>query len=199
MSNLIANTLFSNTRTMILSKLLISPDKWWYHSDLAKQLGIRPSSLQRELASLTEAEILLSRKDGNRMYYSANIACPIFKELQGIFVKTYGIRDIVEEILAGHKKKIEFSFIYGSIARGEEIAISDVDVMIVGDVTLKEMSKKLNKIEDKVQREINPTVYSSEEFLDLLGENHFINEVVEGEKIFLVGTDEEFEEFIGQG
>jgi len=84
----ILDPLFPRTRQAILSAVLLCPDKWWYLTDLAKHFGFSPSSLQRALASLVNGDLLISRKDGKRVYYKANQDCPIAEELQIIFVKT---------------------------------------------------------------------------------------------------------------
>ena len=191
------NSLFPKTRTKVLSVILLDPNHWWYQRDLAKHLGLTASSLQREMSSLKAVGILESKRDGNRIYYSANTKCPIFKELQGLFIKTHGLKDIVDEFLNRNKKNIKFAFIYGSIARGEEVSESDVDLMIIGDLSLTDFGKKLNNLEEKLRREVNPTIYSEKEFRDKLKDNHFIKEVIRDKKIFVIGTYEEFKEIFG--
>ena len=186
MSTYLIKALFPKTRTKILSTILLDPNHWWYLRDLAKHLELTTSSLQREMLSLKVSGILENKHDGNRVYYRANLQCPIFKELQSIFIKTYGLRDLLFEFLSKHEKKIQFAFIYGSIARGEEVAESDVDLMIIGDIALSDFGK----------REINPTIYPPKDFKNKLNNNHFIKEVVSREKIFIIGTNEEFEQFI---
>src|SRR5437773_7488411 len=106
------DALFPRTRQAILAATLLHPDRWWYLSDLAKHLVVRPSSLQRELAALTSAEILRRRRDGNRVYFQANPDCPFLPELQGLLVKTAGIVDVVRETLAPFAKRIDWAFIY---------------------------------------------------------------------------------------
>ncbi len=89
----ILDALFPKTRQRILGVLLLHPDKWWYMSDLAQFLGVGASSLQRELASLVSADIIELRREGNRVYYKAQKKCPVIGELQGLLIKTSGIRD----------------------------------------------------------------------------------------------------------
>src|SRR4030095_12768690 len=118
----------------VLTATLLQPDRWWYLSDLAKYLGVSPSSLQRELAALVSADILRRRRDGNRVYFQANPDCPFLPELQGLLVKTAGMVDVLREPLAPFAKRIDWAFIYGSVARTEALAASDVDLMIIGNV-----------------------------------------------------------------
>jgi len=194
MRKCILDTLFPRTRQAILSAVLLRPDKWWYLTDLAKHLGVSPSSLQRELASLVGGDLLISRKDGKRVYYKINQNCPIVEELQIIFVKTSGIADVINSSLRRFSGKIEIAFIYGSIARTEELSTSDVDLMIVGDVGLADLVPGLRRAEKALGREINPTIYSPQEFLQRRKEgDSFINTVLSDSKIFLKGNDSELE------
>jgi DNA-binding transcriptional ArsR family regulator len=117
------DSLFSKTRQGLLSAILLHPDKWRYLSDLAKQLNVSPSSLQRELASLVEGDLLETRKDGNRVYYRTNSDNPGVKDLQLLLIKTVGVADIVKGSLESLWEKIDIAFIYGSIARAEELAL----------------------------------------------------------------------------
>lgn len=190
----ILDALFPRTRQAVLSAFLLRPDKWWYLTGLAKHLKVSPSSLQRELIALVESGVLLSRKDGNRVYYQVNKDCPVIGELQAVFVKTIGIADIVSSCLKKFGEEIEIAFIYGSVARTEELSTSDVDLMIIGDVGLAEIAPGLRRAEKTLGREVNPTVYSADEFIRKrnMGDS-FIDTVMSDSKIFLKGNTGEFE------
>ncbi len=193
----ILDALFPKTRQAILSACLLHPEKWWYLSDLASHLGLSPSSLQRELASLTEADLLQSRKEGNRVFYKVNPLCPGVRELQSLLIKTAGVADIVKVMLKKHLAEIDLAFIYGSIARGEEIASSDIDVMIVGNLKLSDLAPDLKKAEKSLGREVNPTIYSRRIFARKANEDDsFIKTVREDEKIFLKGDSNELEALV---
>lgn len=188
------DALFPRTRQAILSAVLLRPDKWWYLTDLAKHLGVSPSSLQRELASLVSGDLLITRKDGKRVYFKINQDCPIVEELQTIFVKTAGIADVINSSLKKFSGKIDIAFVYGSVARMEELSTSDVDLMIVGDVGLADLVPGLKRAEKALSREINPTIYSPQEFLRRRKEgDSFIDTVLSDSKIFLKGNDSELE------
>lgn len=188
------DALFPKTRQAILSAILLRPDKAWYLTDLANHLDLTPSSLQRELAALTEAQILTSRKEGNRVYYKANLALPGIEDLQSLFIKTAGITDIVKSGLRNFLTESDVAFIYGSLARGESIATSDVDVMIVGDLKLSAMASALKKLENTLEREVSVTIYSHSEFLQKTKKDDaFIKTVLKDKKIFLKGNELELE------
>jgi DNA-binding transcriptional ArsR family regulator len=192
------DSLFPRTRQAILTATLLHPDRWWYLSDLAKHLGVRPSSLQRELAALTNAEILRQRRDGNRVYFQANPACPFLLELQGLLVKTVGMVDVLRETLAPFAKRIDCAFIYGSVARAEELAASDVDLMIIGTAGLADLSQALRRAEKRLGRAVNPTLYTREEFgTKLRATDHFLTSVLDGARLVILGDLHELAAAIG--
>lgn len=190
----ILDALFPKTRQAVLSAFLLQPDKWWYLSDLAGHLGLTPSSLQRELASLSEVQLLESRKEGNRVYYKANLSSPGISELQSLLIKTAGVADLLKATLKNFLEDISFAFIYGSLARAESIATSDVDLMLVGDIKLSAIAGALKKAEKSLGREVNPTIYSRREFVRKLKEgDSFIKTVMRDQKIILKGNESELE------
>src|SRR5437763_10407270 len=127
----VLDSLFPEIRRGVLAATLTRPHKWWYLSELADFLRTRPSSLQRELATLVESGILQQRRDGRRVYFKAEGRSPIFRDLQNIFEKTMGLLPALQIMLRPFDEKIACAFVYGSIARREERAASDVDLMII--------------------------------------------------------------------
>jgi predicted nucleotidyltransferase len=190
----VIDAIISTTKQKILSAMILKPDKWWYLSDLAKEIKTSPSSLQRDLLKLTDADVLRKRQEGNRTYYQANTNCPIFYELQGILIKTVGICDKLSSALQPLLHQIHTAFIYGSIARKEEVSTSDVDIMIIGEAKFADIVKRLKPVERIIDREINPTVYQINEFMKGLSESSFLMEVMEGEKVFVIGNDKKLAE-----
>lgn len=183
----------SPTRQGVLTTLFLRPDKAWYLSELATSLGTGPSSLQREIDALVRVGILEKRVDGRRTYIKANEDSPIFPELRGLIEKTSGIVPMLREAIRG-TKGLKIGFIYGSLARGEEGASSDVDLMLIGLVSTMEISPKLRTVEKAVGRQINPTVFSQDEFSrNLAQKNHFLKTVMRKKKIMLVGAEDELE------
>ncbi|MFH1554262.1 MAG: nucleotidyltransferase domain-containing protein, partial [Pseudomonadota bacterium] len=182
------SALFPLIRQGILAATCLHPDRWWYQSDLARHLAVRPSSLQRELASLVAAGVLERRRDGNRVYFRADSDCPILPDLQGLLLKTVGLVDVLRESLEPLSASIEWAFVYGSIARGEEVGSSDVDLMVIGDVGLAALAPPLARAEQRLLCQVNPTVYARAEFLQKLAAgNHFLREVLAREKLFVLG------------
>jgi len=186
------DALFPKVRQNILAATYTQPEKWWFMSELAFFIKTTPSSLQRELNTMVESGILRSRRDGNRFYFQAETDSPIFAPLRELIFQTMGITENLKEALSSFGEKIDFAFIYGSVARKEENTQSDVDLMIIGAIGLAEVSPILRDLERKFNREINANCYSLEEFQKkVISGNHFLTEVLEKEKIFLIENQNE--------
>ena len=188
------DALISRTTQGLLAATVLQPDRWWYLSDLAKYLGQSPSSLQVPSASLVTAGILRRRKEGNRVYFQADPACPILGELQGLIAKTVGLADVLRDSLLLLKSRVAVAFIFGSVASSREHASSDVDLMVIGDVGLAKLAPILEKAEKRLGRPVNANVFTAEEFAKKLAQkNHFLRAVLEKEKLFIVGNENDLE------
>ena len=183
----VMDVLLPKTKQHLLSALLLQPDRSWYLSALARQLRVPASSIQRELAQFVDAGIVTKRRDGNRVYFQADRNCPVFKELATMLSKTIGLADVVRDELALVRPKIQVAFIYGSVGSGAERSSSDVDLMLIGKANLADLALPLRSLEEKLGRTVNPTVYTSEEFLKRL-KNHFLRSVLNTELLFIFGT-----------
>lgn len=176
----------------MLAATLMDPAREWYLSDMARHIGVSPSSLQRELASLVDAEILRRRVDGNRVYYRAEADNPIFGDLRGLLLRTAGLKDVLAECLEGVRSRIDVAFVYGSVAREDESASSDVDLMVIGGVGLSVLAPALKDAEARLLRPVKPSVYRAEEAAEKLCANHhFLGTVMRGAKLFIVGGEDD--------
>ena len=193
------DALFPKTRQAILGATLGEPQRRWYMRELAMHLRLTPSSLQRELASLAQGGILLQKREGKHVYFQASVDSPIFQELQGLILKTLGLADVIREALRPLADRIQWAFIYGSVARSEEHSASDVDVMIIGQVGLADVSSPLRKAERRLNRAVNPTTYTLDEFAArLMSNHHFITTVMRSKKLFISGDPREFGRTFGK-
>ncbi len=153
---------------------------------------ISPGALQRELEQLSLAGIVTRSQLGNQVFYQANAASPIFPEIRSLVAKTIGVISVLRSALQKISAQIRIAFIYGSVARQEETAKSDIDVMIVGDVSFDDVISHLREAQTTLGREINPTTYSVREFKTKLASgNHFLNSVVNEKKLFIIGSEDE--------
>ena len=105
--------------------------------------------------------ILRRRDDGNRTYYSAETEGPIFGDLHGLLLRTAGLRDVLAESLEPLRDRIDVAFVYGSVARTDEHATSDIDLMVIGRIGLSELAPALKDAEGQLLRPVNPSVYTA--------------------------------------
>jgi predicted nucleotidyltransferase len=186
----IAAALFGKTRRAILALLYSHPDEEFYFREIIRLVGAGRGAVARELENLTLAGILVKKKKGRQIYYRSNQRCPVYPELRGLIVKTAGMADVLSTALAPLAKKIRLAFIYGSVARLDERSTSDIDLMIVGELGIRDVVRALRPAHETLRRVINPSVFSYEEFLDRLNSGDpFIRTVWDGRKIMLAGDE----------
>jgi predicted nucleotidyltransferase len=184
--------LFGKTRQAVLALLYNQTDRSFYTKQILDTVKIGRGTVQRELKNLTEAGFIFREVQGRQVYYRANEKCPIFKELKNIVRKTFGISDVIRQSLEPAMEKIRVAFIFGSIAMNTDGKASDIDIMVIGEISFDEVVSAISKAEELIQREINPVVYPVFEFRQKIQTNHhFLNTVLEGEKIFIIGDQGE--------
>ena len=183
-------SLFGKTRQALLSQLYTRPDEALLQEDLIRLAALGRGSVQRELDFLTRAGILHRMVRGRQVYFQANPDCPIYPEVRALIVKTAGVADVLRNALVPLADRVELAFVYGSVARAQERRGSDVDVMIIGEVSFSDASQALGGVQATLGREVNPSVYSAREFrAKLLAKHPFLNSVFKGKKIFLIGDE----------
>lgn len=193
----LANILFPQTRKDILAATYGQPDRWWYISELAEYLNTTPSSLQRELKSLSQGGILKKKRDGNRVYFSAEDKSSIFNPLKELINLTVGIIPDTKNAFLPLAEKIECAFIFGSVASETEDSQSDVDLMFIGSIGLAALASVLKDLEKQFRREFNAKCYGAEEFKEkVVKKNHFLTKVLEKEKIFIIGGENDLKRLI---
>jgi predicted nucleotidyltransferase len=192
------DALLPKTRQGILTATLVQPEKAWYVSELARRMGVPSSSLQRELRDLTAVGILKTHRQGHMVYYQANAASPVFPDLRGLLFKTAGFVDVLADALKPLAARLRSAFVYGSIAAGSEQSDSDIDLMVVGQVSPKELALPLRRARELLGREINPTVYTPAEFDKKQAANDpFLKQVLDKPKLFVLGNKDELGKVAG--
>ncbi|MCD2514838.1 nucleotidyltransferase domain-containing protein [Massilia sp. G4R7] len=195
---MLANFLFGPFRTRVLSALLLHPDNAWHVRELARQLEVLPGTVNRELIKLADAGVLTRQQIGNQVHYRANRDCPVYAELAGLLRKTAGMATVLTNALQPMAGHIQCALIFGSVARGEETVHSDIDILVLGDVSFGDVVEALYPAQDEVQREINPVVYRAKDFRAKLASNNtWAREVVAKPKLFLLGDANDFAKLVG--
>lgn len=186
----LANVLFPEYRRRVLGILLLHPDQRYYLRELARLTGTAPGTLTRELSKLVKSGLLSVHKSGNQSYYEANRDCPIFEEMASILRKTSGLTDVLTEALLPLADQIEAAFVFGSIASGKARSKSDIDLMVIGNVSFKAIVTALYPLEDKLGRELNPKVYTRMEWKNLVAEkSSFIRDILKKPMLFIMGRE----------
>lgn len=192
----LGDALFSKTQRQVLGLLFGNPERSYYLNEIIQFAGVGIGSVQRELEKLAGVGLLSVRKIGNQKHYQANHESPIFEELRGIVLKTFGIGDVLRQALVEVADQIRVAFVFGSVAKGTDTAGSDIDLMIIAEnFSYHQVFSILAAIEGKLGRTVSPTLYTPAEFqLKLAADNNFLKRIVERPKIFLIGTPDDLPE-----
>ena len=197
----LGDALFSKTQQQVLGLLFGHPERSYYANEIVRLADIGIGTVHRELEKLSAAGLLIVKKVGNQKHYQANHESPIFEELRGIVLKTFGIGDVLRQVLVPFADQINLAFIYGSMAKGTDTAGSDIDVMIVSDeLSYSDIFGSLTEYENRLGRVVNPTVYDRTEFQQKLAQDGaFLSRIVEQPKIMLIGTEDDIAKFRKSG
>jgi predicted nucleotidyltransferase len=190
--NTLESIVTSRTRAGVFTILFGLGQKELHNREIARRSELSEAAVRQELGKLVHLDLVRLRKDGNRVYYSANRSHPLYHEIHSIVLKTTGLVDVLADALAD--LRVETAFVFGSIAEGEATSDSDVDILIIGRIGLMEVSKLLSGVSERLEREINPIVMSREEYIGRIRtDDHFANNVIKGDRLFIKGDPDEFE------
>jgi len=182
--------LFTEYRRRVLGLLLLHPEQRYYLREIARLTATVPGTLKRELTKLEAAGVLTVEKVGNQAHYQANRDCPIFEELASILRKTSGLADILSEGLMPVAERIEAAFVFGSMASGKLNVGSDIDLMVIGEASFGEVVQLLHPLQQELGREINPKLYSRDEWKKLVqAQSAFVRDVLSKPRLFVMGNE----------
>lgn len=188
----LASELLGSSRAAILATLFLRPEAELHARELARVTDVSIGTLLRELKTLLALGLVKRREVGRQVFFSADPASPVNSELASLLRKTVGLGDRLREALAPLAKRVRVAFVYGSMAAGNAAPHSDVDVMVIGDVSFSDVTRALHAEQAVLGREINPTVMSAMEFKSKRRKRDgFVQSVVKGPKIWLVGSEDE--------
>lgn len=187
----LAGALFSGTQQRVLGLLFGQPDRSFYATELINLAGVGSGAVQRELARLAQSGLVTVKPVGNQKHYQANPASPIYNELCGMVRKTVGLAEPLRAALAPLAAQIKAAFVYGSIAKKEDTASSDIDLMLVSDtLTFGDTILALQDATGLLGREVNPNIFTPQDFAKRLKEGgSFVSRVMAQPKIWLIGGE----------
>jgi predicted nucleotidyltransferase len=186
-SNSIGNVLFTKTQQKVLGLLFGKPDQSFYLNEITKLSQMGRGTIKRELERMEAVGIVAKKRIGNQNHYQANSECPVYPELMGIARKTFGVADVIKTALKCILDEVALAFIYGSVAKGEDTAKSDIDLLIVSnELTYSDVMERLLASETSIGRPINPTIYNVDQIeKKLKQDNAFVSRVMEQPKIWI--------------
>jgi len=185
----VADALFGKTRQAVLAVLFGDPGREFYLREIVTFAKSGVGQVQRELNRLVRSGLVLREPKGNQVWFRANPDGSVYAELVGIVAKTFGIADFIRMALVPVAAQLRAAFIYGSVARGQHRATSDVDLFVVGDILLSDIDEPIRQAESKMSMKVSPTVIDPKEFAKRRAAgDHFIRSVLAGPKIFIVGS-----------
>lgn len=195
--NSLAHHLLGQTRSRVLSALLLHPERALHVRELARVAQTSPGSLHRDLRTLADLGLLIRQDVGRQVTYQANPQSPVFAELAGLLRKTAGLADVLREALAPLGDAVAMAFVYGSMADGTERPGSDVDLMVLGHAGFVDVTLALAGMAERLGREVNPTPMTAQDFARRLGEGDgFASSVAAGARIWVKGEEHDFAELV---
>jgi len=191
---LLAEILSSRIRSEIFRILFGVNEEALHLREIERRSGLTVGTVQGELKKLLTLDLIEKRRDGNRLYYKANKEHPLYPEIRNIVLKTSGLADVIKIALSA-APEIKVAFVFGSIASHEEKAGSDVDLMVIGALGLRKLTGLLMGVSNQIGREVNPHVLTENEFMKRKkSKDHFISQVLESPKIFIIGNQNDLDE-----
>jgi len=189
----LADALFSKVQQRVLGVLFGSPDRSFYANEIIGLARSGTGAVQRELARLEASGIVRATRVGKQKHYQANAHSPLFEELRGLALKTFGLADILRAALEPIASDIRAAFVYGSIAKGRDTVESDIDVLVISDrLAYADLFAVLEEASARLGRKVAPTIYSSKEFQKRVGSrNSFVVRVLAQPKLWLIGGEDD--------
>jgi len=182
----------SRTRVLILSKLIMNANRSLYIRQLSRELGLTFSVVYKELENLKDLGLVTEERKGRLRLFTINKDSVIYDELRRLLLKTAALGQHLRSSLP-ELKKAKYALIYGSVARGEELETSDVDLLVVGDIAEENLIAGVRKVEEEIGREINYILWSEREFeRRAKTKHHLLKEIADNPIIGLVGDVDEF-------
>lgn len=181
----------SKIRQDLLALFFTNPKKKYYLRELQRLLGFSAGSIRRELLRFQKDNLFHTENVGNLVYYSLNLRHPLFDDLKNIISKTAGVEGSLRNILSSIEQ-IKVAFVYGSFASKRQKETSDIDLMIIGNPDISNLNEKIARLEKRLKREINTTIYSFEEYkVKKESQSGFIFDLLKNPKIMLIGKEDD--------
>lgn len=187
----VADALFAKVQQRVLGVLFGNPGRSFYANEVIGLARSGTGAVQRELARLEAAGLVVASRIGKQKHYQANQRSPVFAELRALVLKTSGLADVLREALTPVADKVRAAFVYGSIAKGQDTAASDIDLMVISErLTYADLFGTLEDASAHLGRKVAPTIYSPKELARRRKQDSaFVSRVLEQPKLWLIGHE----------
>ena len=187
----IAAALFSDSQSRLLQWVFGQPERGFHLSELRRLTGLGSASLQRELNRLAKAGLVHSERVGNLRRFQANAKSPVYRELVGLTRKTLGIEPMLRAALKPLTRNLQTAFVYGSVAKRQDTAASDIDLMLISDkLSYADVFAVLEEVGARLGRPVNPTLMTRKDLAKhIAGDSAFVTRVLSQPKLWLIGSE----------
>ncbi|WP_245437419.1 nucleotidyltransferase domain-containing protein [Neorhizobium tomejilense] len=177
--------MFSVRQQKMLGALLLHPSRQYGTNELTAISGPGSGAGKRVLEKFERAGIVVVTKRGNQRLCHVNTHHPIYSELRSICLKTFGLADVIATELRPFENRIEYAFVFGSLAKGVDRAESDVDLMVVGSVDVFDLGVALENLERAFGRRVDLNLHTPKEWHDLQSDA-VVKSIIRAEKIVVI-------------
>lgn len=187
----LGDALFAKVQQRVLGVLFGNPRRSFYANEVIGLARSGTGAVQRELARLEASGLVTVTRVGKQKHYQANADSPVFEELRALALKTFALADVLRAALAPVSRSIRAAFVYGSIAKGQDTAASDIDLMVISNsLTYADLFSALEEASAQLGRKVAPTIYSSKELSKRVKQgNVFVTRVLAQPKLWLIGGE----------
>jgi predicted nucleotidyltransferase len=193
----LSDALFSKVQQRVLALIFSHPERSFYTTEIVQQVRSGVGAVERELSRLERSGLVSAERIGNRKYFRANQATPVFEDLRGLIEKTAGFAEPIKKSLEPYANSIKSAFVYGSVAKGTDTAQSDIDLMVIGDdLNYSDLYTAAQNVERKLRRKVHPLFLSPEDWHRRISDKGSVfSKINHSPKIFIIGSEKD----IGDG
>jgi predicted nucleotidyltransferase len=189
----LADALFTPIQQRVLRFLFGQPDRRFQSSELIRLVNGGVGAVHRQLSRLEVAGLVEVTRVGNQKHYQARRRSPVFSELHGLVAKTVGIVDPLRDALSPMADQIRTAFVFGSVAKGNDHARSDIDLMVISDLLhYPDLFEALQQAEGILARPVNPTILGLADWrAKVARDDSFAARIGSQRKLFVIGSDDD--------
>lgn len=191
----LSNALFSRVQQRVLALIFGHPERSFYISEIVRKVHSGSGAVERELSKLESSGLVTVERIGNQKHYRANQAAPIFEELRGLVEKTVGLAEPIKKSFEPYADAIKSAFVYGSVAKGDDTAYSDIDLMVIGDdLNYADLYTAAQNVESRLRRRVHPLFLSPADWHRKASDKGSVfNKISRSPKIFIIGSEKDLQ------